>query len=173
MFGLFAWLRNRRARRANERARLLFQFFDGSKLRRVDPMRVWREICADKEFNLQTMCELVDKQEEPETTYCLNCLCRVFAVERYDDATGTGLTDGQLLNLLVDFEDYLDRLQKKTRPGQILPSPTGSVQSPVSPAAPPDPTKPSSASGSTLNEPRPDTPTEASAQSAPAPAATP
>lgn len=166
MFGLFTWLRNRRARRANERARLLFPYFDGTKLRRIDPMRAWREIQADKVFNIQTMCDLVDKQEEPETTYCLDCLCRVFGVTRFDDATGGGLTDGQLLNLLVDFEDYLDRLQKKTRPGQTLPSPTEAQPLPL-PAVLPEATKPLSGSGSMSSEPRPDTPTEACAQSGP------
>lgn len=160
MFGFFAWLRNRRARLQSERSRLIFEFSDGTKLRRADPMRVWREIQNDPEFNVQTMSALVDAQAEPETSLCLKCLCRVFGVERFDERTGRGLTDGQLLNLLVDFEDYLDTLQKKTRRGPILPSPTESEPLPVSAVAPGETTLPSSGSGSISSEPRPDTPTD-------------
>lgn len=167
MFGFFTWLRNRRIKRESERRRLLFKYFDGTKERRIDPMRAWREIQNDKEFNLETMSPLMDKQEEPETTTGLNCICKVFGVERFDDRTGKGLTDGQLMNLLADFEGYLHDLQKKTSNGQTLPSPTEPPPSSDSQAGPLDPTKPSAASGSVSSEPKPGTATEPYEHSAP------
>lgn len=159
MFGFFTWLRNRRIKRDSERRRLLFKYFDGTKERRIDPMRAWREIANDKEFNPSTMLALADAQQEPEASITMRAVCRVFDVKRFDDATGLGLTDAELMNVLDDFYRYLETLQKKTSNGQTLPSPTEPPPSSDSPAGPSGPTKPLSASGSTSNGPKPATPT--------------
>lgn len=160
MFGFFTWLRNRRLRRENERRRLLFSYFDGERLRQIDPMKAWREIVRDPKFHLETMSALADQGVTEEAEILAGCICRVFDVKPFNDATGKGLTEAQLQNILADFEGWLDRVQKKTPFGPTSPQPMDSPPSSISPAARPEATKPLSGSGSTSTGPKPELPTE-------------
>jgi hypothetical protein len=153
---LFRALRAKLGRTAKKEdpdaGRLLFRFFDGRQVRRVDPWRTYREIVSDPNFNLETHLPAVERGEEPETTHCMNALCRAFGVQRYDSATGNGLSDWEMLNLLDEFTSYLDAIQKKTDGGPISSSPTAGTSS-DSPAARNSTTNSSSDSGKTSNAP--------------------
>jgi hypothetical protein len=104
--------------------RLLFRYWDGTRARAIDPFRVYREIRSDKTVDLESIGPQVDAWEEPATGLMLDMICRVFGVKRYDDATGEGLTDPELLNLFGDVNDYLDWVKKKHNPGPTLPPST-------------------------------------------------
>ena len=107
-----------------QQQRLLFRYWDGKTVRAIDPFRVYREVRADKSVDLETIGPSVDKWEEPATTQMIDLICRVFGVTRFDDKTGEGLTDPELLNLFADLNDYLDYVKKKCNLGPTLPQST-------------------------------------------------
>lgn len=155
MFGwIFSAWRNWRERRALRRDRMIFEFFDGERIRYGDPLRIWREILADKEFSVDTI-DAVDRNEEPETTHCINCCCRVFGLKKLDPATGKGLTDAEIENVLSALVYYLDNVKKNFPPGPTLPTNTA-PESSNGLGDRDDPTKALSGSGSTSIDPRQD-----------------
>lgn len=148
MFGWFrAWMR----RRKEAKTRAIFEFWDGSNFRKIDPWRAYREIAADKKFNLETHLDFVQIGQEPETGDCLACLMRVFGVARYNEKSKRGMTDGEMLKLLYDLSEYLDELQKKTLHGQTSSAPTDSPPQPVSQDSPPSVTNSPLPAGSISN----------------------
>lgn len=120
MFGRTA---KREVDRWNEQ-RLLFKYWDGHRQRAIDPFRVYREFRSDPQIDLATIGPQVDNWEEPATGLLLSAICRVFGVKRYDDDTGLGLTDPELLNLFGDLNDYLEDVKKKYNLGPTSPQPT-------------------------------------------------
>jgi hypothetical protein len=128
--------------------RLLFRFHDGRQTRAVDPFKVWRELRNHPTFDFQSKLPLVDKGLEPATTDCVNALCDIFGVERWNEAWERGLTDWEILNLLDYHAQFLDTLKKNINGGPISSPPTDSASS-ISPAAPGEPTSSSEHFGST------------------------
>ncbi len=150
---MFGWFRAWRRRRQEAKIRAIFEFWDGSNFRKIDPWRAYREIQADAKFNLESHLDFVQLGQEPETGDCLACIMRVFGVSKFDGKTGRGLTDGEMLKLLFDLSEYLDALQKKTLIGPTsLPPTTDSIPA-VSPDSQPSPTNSPSVSGSTSTAP--------------------
>lgn len=123
MFG-FHWLARRQ-----DRKRSLFRYWDGRKWRRIDPARAWREIDNHETVDLATMGPLVDEGKEPATTILIEAFCEVFSVQRYDDSTGDGLTDNDILSLVLQLQDYFNGLKKNTSTGPISPERTASESS--------------------------------------------
>lgn len=147
-------MRARRAARRFERERALFRFFDGRRWRSVDPWSTWRAIAGCETFDFKRQGFLVDQSSEPETTRCIEALCRIFAVERYDDAQRSGLTDWEIISLYLDLSAYLEALKKNTSPGPTSSPPMAPASSPAtqdSPAPQSEATNSCSASGSTPN----------------------
>jgi hypothetical protein len=120
MFGL--WKRWRRRKAA--RARALFTYWDGRKWRYTDPFLAWRRLDNHKTLSLDSMAPLADAGKEPETTIMVETLCEVFNVTRWDETMATGLTDWQVLNLLVELLAYFQSLKKSISLGPTLPEPT-------------------------------------------------
>lgn len=116
LFGLFARLRAARERKRAAAARLLYVFHDGTHERKVDPFRTWRALQSDPNFDVVTHGPLMDKGLEPETTNGLLAICNAFGVKLFDEATGTGMTDLELMNLLADFCVWLEAVKKKSFP---------------------------------------------------------
>lgn len=117
---MFNWFRAWRRRRQEQKTRAIFEYWDGRNFRKLDPWKAHRDIQADPDFNMEAHIELACMGSEPEVSNCIKCVCKVFGVERYDPKTGRGLTDGELLDLIAELLDYLEALQKKTRPGPTL-----------------------------------------------------
>lgn len=141
---LFRWLAAR-AWRAAHRSHL-FTFYDGQRWRSIDAWRAYREFTTDEQFDLLSQCEAVDQREEPDTTQCIEALCRAFRVERYNPETRTGMADAEILGLMAQFLAYCDAVKKKPSPGLTSPPSTALALS----DSPADPLPPGpSPSGST------------------------
>ncbi|HWA97913.1 MAG TPA: hypothetical protein VG713_05450 [Pirellulales bacterium] len=134
---------------------------------------LWRGIVNHAEFNIETMPELVDTGQEPETSICLKAIDEVFGVHAIDDATGAGLTAWERLDLLASLSDYLEALKKNIGAMPTLPALTDSkfFRSSDQQGAAATDTSGSLDSGSMLSEPKPDSPTALSEESSPESAA--
>jgi hypothetical protein len=130
---LTRWWRARRARGE----RVLFEFFDGRSFRRADPWQVYRAITNDPHFDFENHMPFVLEGQEPESTHCLECVCRAFSVARFDGRWG--LTDHELLALLDTFLVFCEDLKKKVNTGPISSRPMASTSS-TGPADQPVPT---------------------------------
>lgn len=121
---MWDWLRRIDERR-RQRERDLIRFFDGVKIRYGDPFKIWRDLLNDPEANFETMGDAIDSGAEPETSICINAICKAFGVERWDPAKKRGLTDWQLLDLPVQLMDFFDGVKKNSSLGSILSAYTG------------------------------------------------
>jgi hypothetical protein len=117
MFGLFSSVLRKRRERRWQNERLLLVYWDGQRERRIDPYRAYRQLQAHPEIDLEAIAPLVDQGQEPETTQLVNALADVFGVCRYDDATGRGLTDWEIIDLLAALNEFLLALKKKSNLG--------------------------------------------------------
>jgi len=149
MWGLF----KRWADRRRERQRALFVFYDGTQERRADPARVWRALINHAEMNFEDHMPLADQGHEPEVSIVLKAIREVFEVSAWDNRTLTGLTDWETLDLIRQFDEYLDELKKSTDPSQMpyLLSVYGSSTAPEPPSGPTS----SSAGSSSSNDASP------------------
>lgn len=139
---MFRRLRNWWSDRRIKNQRGLFRYHDGERWRYADPFATWRSIINHSRFSIETMALEVDRGGEPETTICIEAMCEVFGVERWDKATNRGLTDWQILSLLDQFDRYLTSVKKNSSTGPTSSAPTDSDSSPVQ--VPPEPTTNSS-----------------------------
>lgn len=102
---------------------LLFSFWDGQKVRRVDGERLWRALRANKTLTDPLIEAAVQRDDPAAVETYLAAAAELFGVERYDPQTGRGLTDAELAQLLVRFAEWV--AQKKTTPvSSPTPSPT-------------------------------------------------
>ena len=95
----------------------------------ADPFKVWRDILNHAKFNVETMAHLVDEGAEPETTVCVEAMCEIFGVTRWNAENTTGLTDMEILTLLDRFDRYLSDVKKNSSLGATSSVPTDSESS--------------------------------------------
>jgi len=112
------WVK-RWAERRRQRARGLFKYHDGTRTRRADPAEIWRKLLNHPEMAFEEMLPLAEQGTMPEREIVIKALCEVFDVKQYDDATQTGLTEWEILQLVGDFDEYLDWLKKNTSPQRM------------------------------------------------------
>lgn len=139
---IHAW----RERRALAR-RQIFEYHDGTHWRYADPFAVWRHLFHHPTVDILAVLPFAEQGKEPEASIALGVLCEVFGVQRWDEATRTGLTDLEILGLVVQFQVYLGSLKKSTDDGPISSPPLASASSP-SPEPPPPATSEPLGSGS-------------------------
>lgn len=121
MFGFIRnWFRSRRIKRA----RLLFEFWDGERFRRVDPWVVWRTFKEDKDFNYETQLDIAQNGESPEIGLFVAAMCNAFGVKRYDEKTNTGMTESEMFVLLSDLGFFFDALKKNGSTSSTASQPT-------------------------------------------------
>jgi hypothetical protein len=105
---LFSWLRTRLDKRRN-----IFSFWDGQRVRRVDPLRVLQTLQADKEFlmdrHIKMAMELGDQEAIAITCKAVQT---AFGVSAWSDDQ-PGLTIAETLALVQAFVGWLE-LQKKS-----------------------------------------------------------
>jgi len=148
---MFTWLRNWFKRMKMEAVRNVFEYWDGERYRRIDPWRALREIKADPKFNIEMHAELITQLgAEPETTQMAECMSRVFGVPRFDGKKG--LTDQEMVDLLIDLILYFDEIQKKTLIGSTQSRPMASTSS-IATGDQDEPTKSSSPLPTQQSEP--------------------
>ena len=102
--------------------RLVFQYWDGTRIRCADPFRLYRDLQSVEGVDIAALAPMVDEGSEPETTQVVNAIAKVFDVPRLNDQGG--LTDWEILNLLADLNNYLLSVKKKYNPGPTSPQPT-------------------------------------------------
>ncbi len=151
---MLRWLKSWLLRRRSQADRLVYPYYDGKQVRMGDPFQLWRGMVNHSKLNMDTMLEAVDIGQEPETTIAVEAITEVFGLSRLDTYTGIGLTDGQVLDVLLDISNYFDELKKKHSRGQTLSSPTVSEFS-NSQVPQSEPTSSSSDSTPASSEPRP------------------
>ena len=141
------WLTNLLRRRSMSRNRNIFEFYDGARLRRVDPAVAVRSLETSSEFDWAEDPGLIEFGDVKALTRTVRAVQAAFGVTEYDEAKRTGLTESETVELLISFVQYLE-FQKKSGSGLlILPVSTASKSS-----ADTSTTKPSLGSGSTSND---------------------
>jgi len=147
---MFRWLRNLVSRRRTAPRRDIFVFRDGTQDRRLDPWNAWIKLWTDPDCDFKTQMPLC-AQGDPEASRAIEALTRrVFGVQEFDPATGSGMTLLELHDLLGRFSIYIRDLKKKLG---ILPTPSRPTGSGSSETPPDSTTRPASDSSSTASEP--------------------
>lgn len=101
------WFERRRLR-----DRALFAYRDGTRERYADPAEVWRKLLNHPTMNFVDMMPLAEQGQEPEVSVVLDALAEIFDVDRWDESTGRGLTNWETLDLVHQFDAYLNALKK-------------------------------------------------------------
>lgn len=105
--------------RRRRQERLLYEYFDGRKFRRVDPWATYRCLYGHPEFDMSEQLTAAVAGEEPEISKARKAICDAFGCEPFDSKTERGLTDEELFSLLNHFIEWCCELQKKTNGSPI------------------------------------------------------
>jgi hypothetical protein len=108
-----------------ERRRLIFRFWDGLQLRRVDPIVVARGLAAHPEFSESTHLPLCDAGDIDAIATTAGAVRDVFGVPPFADG---GLAELECLAVLNDFQHWLFSLKKNTNTLPTSPPDTGGTQ---------------------------------------------
>lgn len=145
------WLRWLLAKIFHDASREIFVYWDGSRLRGIDPMLALRALHSHEIYNPETH-PILAEQDDGAMQIMVQAGRDVFGLKPYEYRKG-GLTETETVSLMVRFTLYLTELKKSTNP-----SPT----SPASTEPPPSDqsaTNAGSDSGSTSVAPKPAEPT--------------
>ena len=131
MFGFRRAQKQKTLNVRDARRRGFFVFQDDSgKDRIVDPFRVFRELSSSKTVDIETQLPVaMETGAEPETTDLIEFVCRVFGVKRFDAETATGMSDSEVLALLIEFSSFLESIKKNIDPGSTSSEPMESKSS--------------------------------------------
>ena len=122
MFSTFArWRRRRRM----QKAQAILPYWNGTRTVYGDPFKLWRELIHGGDFVIDdVLIRDVDAGKEPETSKVINHVCKVFAVTRWNPETGDGLTDLEIIGILLSVFQWTNAVKKNTNPGPTSPEPT-------------------------------------------------
>lgn len=122
--GLRAWW--------HDRQRNIFQFWDGTRYRRIDPIVVYRGLMDHPQFswddhpkvaeNISSEHEMLRKDALRSFKVIADAVREVFGIPHFDGKRG--LTEEESLGLFGDFCEYMGLLKKSTDPPQTSPQPT-------------------------------------------------
>lgn len=111
-----------------DRRRAIFRFWDGRRVRGVDPIAVVRALRADDEYDEETHLKLADAGHDDAIRITAAAVRRAFGMAGF---AGGGLTDLECLAVLLQFLNYLTDLKKKIGLLPNSPEPTGPASWPV------------------------------------------
>lgn len=97
-----------------KRGRQIFRYWDGNKMRRIDPLEAMLRISAHPTYNVELHPKLLDAGDVEATRITCQAVKDVFGVTDYDPVKNTGLTVAEQLALLGAFSLYIDGLKKST-----------------------------------------------------------
>lgn len=109
------------------RHRAIFQFWDGRRLRAVDPLVAFRTLQEHPDFEMERDLTGHDAGQADSTQACLQATRAAFGVTVFDGTRG--LTEAETLDLLGTFGNWMQTVKKN-----ISGPPTSP---PDTPAAPP------------------------------------
>jgi hypothetical protein len=126
--------------------REIFEYCDGQQNRFGDPMRIDRLLSVSLGGDRQAAYARAQSPDpgiaEKGMETLLNGIAKAFDVARYNDKSGQGVMEEQLLELLDKFIDWKN---EKKKPSGGSPTLAASTDSPAfKPSSPPMTTKPSS-----------------------------
>ena len=81
-----------------------------------DVLTLYRKI-IHHEADIVSLLPAVDNQQEPETTQFLEAVTEIFGLTRYDENSGKGLTEWEIIAVFMRFLEHLNELKKKVLPG--------------------------------------------------------
>ena len=119
--------RQREAREAN-----IFRFWDGTRERGIDPIRVLREFACHPTFKIEEHSQATLDGDYEATRILLDAVRGTFGLEPWhEDANGTqhGLTDTEVLELYYRLSEWFADLKKNGSGPQTLPLSTVQEQS--------------------------------------------
>jgi hypothetical protein len=120
------WIR----RRAWNRERAIFRYWDGARWRWIDPFLAFRRLADHPEFDWEKDPALIDFADQRTASGCADRTVRavreVFGIPAFDGSRGTpaGLTEAELIALLVAFTAYVTDAKKNTGPPATSSPPT-------------------------------------------------
>ena len=118
-------------RRLQNRGRRIFKYWDGSRQRACDPMVAARLLDAHEKFDWETTPKFIDvedaKLSDESMGITADAVRMAFGIPIYDGSRG--LTEAELVNLLIDFVTYLNELKKNIREPLTSPPNTESESS--------------------------------------------
>ena len=124
------------SKRRQNRHRKLFELYDGTRTRRIDPIQAHIEFQLHPDFNWNDG-ELLGAGDPETTKRYARAACDVFGLTQWDDLTQTGMTVPELIATLESFLEFCEDLKKNTSVGPILPQPTDLRSSQHAEADPP------------------------------------
>jgi len=134
-------------------SREIFSFWDGVRERRADPITLYRGLSSHKDYNLENDIPATVEGDPTAHALTVRVVREVFDVPGWSEDS-PGLTERETVELLWQFDGYLESLKKSTnltlisRPAMEPPPSESSL------------TSSESDSGSTSHEAKSDKPTE-------------
>lgn len=121
------------------RRRLFFRYHDGRRWIAADPLPLYRRIVREAD-RLAVLGAGFDEQRDPEADEFVALLAEIFALQRYDPATGIGLTDTEVAAVFQQFDAFLQEVRARFFRGSTSQPTTagGSSPSPESGPGTPD-----------------------------------
>jgi hypothetical protein len=121
---MIRWMRNW----WRERNRKIFRFWDGARVRRVDPIVVFRALRLVKDFDLENDLTGIASGDDSACARAIAATRMVFGIQPWNEEDG--LTEDETLDVLASFVLWWDELKKNSSPLPI--SPVATVPSPAS-----------------------------------------
>lgn len=121
-------------RRRELRRRQIFTYHDGRRRRYVDPWPLWRAIWTHEKFDPRIHLDQARDGDKEATELTLDTIAECFDLARWDDTTGEGLVEDEIVGVLFQLFDFMEELKKNTDPSQTPPPPTTSESSTSTPA---------------------------------------
>lgn len=116
------WLRRWQA----NRRRAIFRYFDGQRQRGIDPLAATRAFHQHPTFNLERHLPGLDEGDAESIELTVKAMRDIFGIKPWEQG---GLTEAETLNVLRDFDVYLDLVKKNGSPLPTLPNATDLPQS--------------------------------------------
>lgn len=127
-----------------DRERGIFDYWDGKRHRRADPMAVLRSLNDHPEFDLASTPQLAESGALEAVKITCDASRAAFGIKTLDEG---GLTEVECIDVMVAFFDFCAALKKNSRAMPTSPEPTELPPSDASTIPP------GSGSGSIASEP--------------------
>jgi len=111
-----------------DRNRQIFCYWDGIRLRRIDPLVVWDRLVSHPEFVEDRDVPAAIRGNLEAIRLVVKAVCDAFGCREWAEST-PGLTRTELMDLLAAYYDYCEALKKNIAAPATSSPPTGSESS--------------------------------------------
>ena len=124
---MFRWYR-----RFKNRKRGLFRFEDGRQLRAADPLEIAQRMAVHPRYKPMHLSG-AERGHRVDQKIVARAAVDIFDVEQWDDRKQIGMTQAELISLMISFDNYLLALKKNTRRSPTSPASTAATPQPSTP----------------------------------------